>query len=83
MGESSSKKVNVIQGSELLPVKMKMGRVGPTILAQLGERMIDLLVDSRATGCFIKQELLPTRVSIHPCQQTWTMASMETLKVCS
>ena len=52
--ESSSKKVNMIQGGKLLPVKMKMGRLGPTIQAQLGERMIDLLVDSGATGCFVK-----------------------------
>jgi hypothetical protein len=51
--ETTSKKVNVIQGGEPLPVKMKMGGSGPTIQAQLGER-IDLLVDSRATGCFIK-----------------------------
>ena len=44
--------------------------------------MINLLVDSRATGCFVKQELLPTGVLIQPCQQVWTVASMETLKVC-
>ena len=45
--------------------------------------MIDLLVDSGATGCFVKLELLPTGVSISPCKQMWTVASMDTLKVCS
>ncbi|MBW8308327.1 MAG: zinc finger domain-containing protein [Candidatus Paracaedibacteraceae bacterium] len=52
--ESSGKKVNMIQGGKPSPIKMKMGRSGPTIQAQLGERMINLLVDSRATGCFVK-----------------------------
>ena len=29
--ESSSKKVNMIQGGKLSPIKMKMGRLGPTV----------------------------------------------------
>jgi len=60
---------------------MKMGGAGPTIRAQLGGRMIDLLVDSGMAGCCIKCALLLTGATTRPCKQTWTMASGEVLKV--